>query len=126
MYSEKNTNKFIEQFKNIGAPDTSKVLSLGVSPVFMNVPLDYIMDIILRKVYRDKEISKRISPAEMKELFSLCTENVSFSYNGQLLSQTDGIATGSPLDPIITIIFTVKLKQNIVSELSLKENVRNF
>ena len=102
------------------------MLSLGVSPVFMNVPLDYIMDIILRKVYRDKEISKRISPAEMKELFSLCTENVSFSYNGQLLSQTDCIATGSPLDPIITIIFTVELKQNIVSELSLKENVRNF
>ena len=46
----------------------------------------------------------------MKELFSLCTENVSFSYNGQLHSQTDGIVTGSPLDPIIAIIFTVELK----------------
>ena len=51
----------------------------------------------------------------MKELLLLCTENVHFSFNGQLSSQTDGIAMGSPSGPVIA-----KLERNVIPELSLK------
>ena len=53
-YTMKNTKDYIEQFKNISAPENSKLVSLDVSSLFTNVPLDYTRDIILRRVYSDK------------------------------------------------------------------------
>ena len=76
-------------------------VSFDVSSLFTNVPLDYTIDIILRRIYIDKEINTKISREEMKELLLLCTKNVHFSYNVKLFLQRDGIAMGSPLGPVI-------------------------
>ena len=56
----KNKKEFIEQFKNISSPENSKLVSFDVSLLFMNLPLDYTIDMILRRIYRDKEINTGI------------------------------------------------------------------
>ena len=119
-YTVKNTKEFIEQSKNISAPENSKLVSFDISSLFMNVSLDYTIDIILRRVYRDKEINTMISCKELKELLLLCTKNVHFSYKGQLYSQTDGMVMDPPLGPVIPGIFMVELERNVIPKLSLK------
>ena len=59
-YAVKNKKEFIEQFKNISSPENSKLVSFDVSLLFMNLPLDYTIDMILRRIYRDKEINTGI------------------------------------------------------------------
>ena len=78
-YTMKNAKEFIEQFKNINTLENSKLVSFEVSLLFTIVPFDYTTDIILRRIYRVKEINTRIYHEEMRELLLLCTKIVHFS-----------------------------------------------
>ena len=53
----------------------------------------------------------------MKELLTLCTENVHFMIHNQVYQQNDGVAMGSPLVPILDGIFMVELKTRIIPTL---------
>ena len=78
-YTMKNAKEFIEQFKNINTLENSKLVSFEVSLLFTIVPFGYTTDIILRRIYRVKEINTRIYHEEMRELLLLCTKIVHFS-----------------------------------------------
>ena len=54
---------------------------IDVSSLFTNVPLDYTIDVILRRIYTEREIETNITKKELKDLLILCTENVHFSFN---------------------------------------------
>ena len=41
----------------------------------------------------------------MKEMLTLRTKNVHFTYNRKIFVQTDGVAIGSPLGPVSADIF---------------------
>ena len=80
--------------------------------------LDYIINIILKRNYYQRELETKILRKEMEDLLLLCTENVHFSYDNKLYSQKDGVAMGSPLGPVITGIFMVDLEKNVIPKLS--------
>ena len=51
----------------------------------------------------------------MGDLVLLCTKNVCFSYYiGDIYTQTDGVAMGSPLGPLLVFIFMVELERTIL------------
>ena len=64
----KNTKEFTEPFKNTTGPENSKLVSFDISSLFTNAPFDNTIDIILRRVYSDKETNIRISCGVIKEL----------------------------------------------------------
>ena len=59
-------------------------MSFDVTSLFANAPLDETIEIILRRVYIDKEINTNIPRKEVKELLHLCTKNVHFPFNGEI------------------------------------------
>ena len=93
-------------------------MSFDVSSLFTNVPLDYTIDVILRKIYREKLIKTKIKKNEMKMLLQLCTKELHFSFNGKMYKQVDGVVMGNPLGPVIANIFMVELENNTVPALS--------
>ena len=50
----------------------------------------------------------------MKEMSTLCTKNVHFTFNNDIYLQTDGIAMISSLGPVLTGIFMVHLERSLV------------
>ena len=48
-------------------------------------------------------------------------ETVDFSYGGKIYIQIDGVATGSPLDPMLANIFTISLEEAVLP--SIKKHV---
>ena len=50
----------------------------------------------------------------MKEMLTLCTKNVHFTFNGDIYLQTDGAAMGSPLGRVLAGIFMVHLERSLV------------
>jgi len=58
-----------------------------------------------------------MSRQELKDLLILCTKNVHFSYNDVIYTQTDGVAMGSPLGPVLAGIFMVDLERTLLPEL---------
>ena len=101
----KSTNDFIQQIEKESIPVGYEMVSFDVKSLSTNVPLDQIIDIILRRIYDHKELDTSITKSEMKEMFTLCTKNVHFTYNRKIFVQTDGVAMGSPLGPVLADIF---------------------
>ena len=40
----------------------------------------------------------------MKEMLTLCTKNVDFTYNRKIFVQTNDVAMGSPLGPALSVM----------------------
>ena len=54
----------------------------------------------------------------MKDLITLCTKNVPFTFNNEIYQQRDGVAMGSPLGQVLAGIIMVELENSIVPKLN--------
>ena len=50
----------------------------------------------------------------MKEILLLCMKNVHFTFTDALYLQTDGVAMGSELEPVLAGIYMVDLERSLV------------
>ena len=57
----------------------------------------------------------------MKQLLTLSTKNVHFTYNKTAYQQNDGVAMGSPLGPVLSGIFMVEFENSLI--LTLNESM---
>ena len=89
------------------------MVSFDVKSLFTNVHLEYYIDLILKRIYDNGEILTDIARSEMKEMLTLSTKNVHFTFNGDIYLQADGGATGSPLGPVLAGIFMVHLERSL-------------
>ena len=76
--------------------------------IFTNVPLDRTIDIILKRIYDYKELDTSITKSEN------VYQNVHFTYNRKIFVQTDGVAMGSPLGPVLADIFMTELEKTLL------------
>ena len=75
MFDVKNTEAFIQEFKNMLPPDDYNLISCDVTSLFKNVLLDYTINIILKQIYDQRELLEtKISRKEMKDLLLLLTK----------------------------------------------------
>ena len=54
----------------------------------------------------------------MKQLLTLRTKNVHFTYGNKVYQQNDGVAMGTPLGPVLSGIFMVELANSLVPTLN--------
>ena len=59
------------------------MISFDVKLIFTIVPLDRIVDIILRRTFDNQEIQTTLRKKELKELLILCTKNIYFNFGGK-------------------------------------------
>ena len=91
-----------------------KLKSVNVTSLFTNVPLDFMIDLILKKIYNQNEVNTNVPRLQMRDLFLLCTKNVHFSFNEYVYTQAHGVAMGWPLGPVLAGIFMVELEGTIL------------
>ena len=125
-YTVTSTEEFINRIKLIKPRPNQQMISFDVVSLFTNVPLEKTIDIILRKVYREKLIKTKIKREDLKNLLYLCTKEGHFTFNGETYIQTDGVMMGSPLGSLIANIFMCELENNLVPTMNneLKEWTR--
>ena len=99
-------------------PKNHGFISFDVKSLFTYVPLDFTVNVILRRIYNEKEIYTNIKRSEMKELLLLCTKNVHFTFNNDIYRQCDGFPMGSPVASIIAGIFMVELERILLPRLT--------
>ena len=118
QYTVDSTKAFIERIRNKSIDDEYDMVSFDVTSLFTNVPLDFTIDIILKKIYREKKIKTKLKKEEMRELLNTCTKDMHFTFNGKIYKQNDGVCMGNPLGPVIANIFMVELECTLVPTLS--------
>ena len=76
--------------------------SFDISSLFTNVPLEETINICADALYcDDSNAQSLISKAVFIELMKSATSGVEFSFNDIMYKQTDGVAMGSPLGPVL-------------------------
>ena len=80
--------------------------SFDVTSLFTNVPIIETIQICLDALYRCDGIeAPNIDEGLLRKLLLKCTRDVEFSFNGLMFRQTDGVAMGSPLGPVLANVF---------------------
>lgn len=123
QYTIDSTKQFIQKIGREKIEDGYKMVSFDVKSLYTNVPLDHTINIILDKVYNEGLINTKLKRNELHQLLNLCTKELHFSFGDEIYQQTDGVAMGSPLGPVIANIFMVELEKNLVQGLSDKMKI---
>ena len=117
-HNVRSTKDFIQNIKRENIPTGYKMVSFDVKSLFINVPLDRTINIILNWIYDNNELRISILRIEMKELLLLYMKKVHFTFNGMIYMQVDGVVIGSPLGPVLADIFMIELEKAILPELT--------
>ena len=95
--------------------------SLDVDTLFTNIPLDETIDICVKKVFKTPDtLVEGISKNDFRDLLNLASKESFFAFNNKFYIQVDGVAMGSPLDPILANIFLSHHEENWLHKSPIK------
>ena len=100
-------------------------VSLDVVSLFTNVPLKKTVDIILKRIYTDKEIITTLTKRSLLKLILDTCQKTAFSFNGKLYKQTDGVSMGGSLGSALANIIMTECEKVIVNQL-IENNIVKF
>ena len=102
-----HTRDFVEHIKDVRLRQGECIISYDVTALFTSVPIQPVLNIIQRRLAKEKDLQKRTSMT-IKQIISLLEfslNSTSFVFQGQYYQQMEGAAMGSPLSPIVANIF---------------------
>ena len=99
----KDTFTFCEEIKKVSATNRFLIF-YDVCSLFTSIPLKETIDIAVNLLF-DHNPGLNVSKAELKKLFEFATSGTYFLFQGTFYDQTDGVAMGSPLGPVLANIF---------------------
>ena len=116
-YSISSTNEFIDIVR--GVSGSGLLASLDVESLFTNIPVLPTIEIVLNYAYNSPNLRPPpIQRYHMKELLVMCTTQVAFRHpDGSIFQQTDGVAMGSPLGPLLANFYMADLEQKVLDDL---------
>ena len=99
----KDTFEFLHRLQNI-LIDNKIMGSFDVGSLFTNIPVDFTINLInlLENIFSNgvKDFNG-LSELQLKKLLHWTTKGTVFQFQGELCEQTDGIAMGSPIAPLL-------------------------
>ena len=90
----KDSSELVGRMKDWKVDDNDLLASFDVVSLYTKNPIDGAIEVI-----------KKVSNPETARLVELCLRSTYFSFQGQIYEQTEGVAMGSPLSPIVANIF---------------------
>ena len=67
-----------------------------------------------------------LTKTDLGDLLSVATKGQLFQFNGALYEQTDGVAMGSPVDPLLANVFMSHIEENLEREGKLPSFYRRY
>ena len=100
---------FADEIRNVSVNEDDILVSYDVTALFTNVPLDETVNILVKKAFADDWFNKtyglNLQKDQLVKLLEMATTNQLFQFDGLLYEQTDGVAMGSPLGPLMANVF---------------------
>ena len=111
---------FADEVRNLSVNEDDILVSYDVTALFTNVPLDETINILVNKAFADDWLNKtyglNLQRDQLVKLLEIATTNQLFQFDGQLYEQTDGVAMGSPLGPLMANVFMCHLEEKLTRD----------
>ncbi|XP_046401606.1 uncharacterized protein LOC124167667 [Ischnura elegans] len=104
-----NSSKFVKTIADMRLESTDIMVSFDVVSLFTRVPIMDTMELLKGKFDHDTVL-----------LFHHALTTTYFKYNDTFYEQTDGVAMGSPLSPVIANFFMESFEEEALSSATLK------
>ena len=103
----KNSMELMNRQKNLTVNADECFVSFDISSLFTNVPVDESLQVIRQRLECDPTLQERtsLSVDDIITGTKLCIDSTYFKFRGTMYQQTEGLAMGSPISPIIAEIF---------------------
>ena len=99
----KDSFSFSKEIKEVSSSDKF-LISYDVCSLFASIPLNETIDIAVNLIF-DNNPNIKITKKELKTLFEFGTSGTHILFDGNFYDQIDGVAMGSPLDPVLANLF---------------------
>lgn len=120
-YNIKDSFELTNQLASLSISENAPgvIGSLDIVSLYTSVPLDECLKVI-DECIKSGKVEVTIDRQLLLDLLSICVKNVQFLFNGSYYLQTDGVAMGSPLGPILANIFVGYIESQVDD--AIKEN----
>lgn len=129
-YTISDTFAFAEEIQNLKVDENDILVSYDVTSLFTNVPLKETIEMIAEKAFVNNWFNEthklNITQPDLIQLLEAATKNQLFQFDGKLYEQTDGVAMGSPLGPLMANAFLCSIEEKLEHDNKLPEFYRRY
>ena len=120
-YRVQSSSDFLQVVRSATSEGT--IASLDVESLFTNVPVEETIGMICNKVYRDASSPTLPIPEDaLRSLLRLCTMKAPFiTYRGEMYTQIDGVAMGSPLGVLFADFYMGVIEERVFERYPVPE-----
>ena len=116
QYTITDTFELINEVHGLTINNGDMLASFDVCSLLTNVPLEETIHILADKAFMNDWFNVthglNLNKQDLVDLLRAATKDQLFLFNGQLCQQTDGVAMGSPLGPLMANVFYVQHRRN--------------
>ena len=106
------------------------LVSYDVSSLFTNVPLEETIEILVDRAFSNNWFntthSLALTRTDLIDLLSVATKGQLFQFDGALYEQTDGVAMGSLLGPLLENVFMSSIEDTLELQGKLPSFYRRY
>ena len=108
----KNTMDMVEVFEDVVVDEDEVLVSFDVKSLFTSIPVEEAIEICKGRLLEDSSLEERtdLSVDTIVNLLRFCLTSMSFQFDGKHYQQTNGVAMGSPVSPVVADIFMIDLE----------------
>ena len=129
-YTVTDIFEFANEICNLEIANGNILVSYDVSSLFTNVPLYETIELLANRAFTNNWFNKtyhlNLTKTDLVDLLSVATKGQLFQFNDALYEQTDGVAMGSPLGPLLANVFMSHIEENLEREDKLPSFYRRY
>ena len=130
QYTVTDTFRFADEIRGFEIKNGEILVSYDVTSLFTNVPLEEPIQILAEKAFAkdwfNETHSLNLSKTDLIDLLRAATKKQHFQFDGTLYEQTDGVAMGSPLGPLLANVFMCSIEENLEQHGQLPRYYRRY
>ena len=130
QYMISDTFEFVNEVHELVINNGDILVSYDVSSLFTNEPLEETIQLLADKAFINDWFNEtyhlNLNKLDLVDLLRAATKDQLFTFNGQLYEQTDGVAMGSPLGPLLANAFMCSIEETLEREGKMPTYYKRF
>ena len=130
QYMISDTFEFVNEVHELVINNGDILVSYDVSSLFTIVPLEETIQLLADKAFINNWFNEmyhlNLNKLDLVDLLRAATKDQLFTLNGQEYEQTDGVAMGSPLSPLLANAFMCSIEETLEREGKMPTYYKRF